>query len=987
MPERQLKVMISGTFRDLVEYRKQAVEACLRLGMEPLTMEAPSAGPDDGSEFSLSAVDRADIYLLILGHRYGYVPRVNNPAQVSIVELEYNRALELGIPCLAFIMDEDYPVKPNDIETGEGAVKLERFKSRLRARHIVRAFRSPEDLRANVIDGLSRSRQRIESPKSLGVNLGGPVITKIEPYSIVAGGMKPIPVRLAGDGFEQVSTLRLNSVDRKPDIVSANEIVFELTPEDIHDPGPIEIVAVWADGSVSTAVTLQVRSDPEVPTVSFEGDPLIPRVRGFMLADSAVPSSAASDQPILETTKDKLGFSVYAKALRDFIASKDTATPLTISVEAPWGQGKSSLMRMIKYELNPGRSWYLRFWIWLKLQGWRLRWLIASPVWWLSKVGIWIAHRYKWRSESLKELEEGMLDTSHYGPPSSLGDRVGSGAGESKFRRIARWCARVRLPVEAHHPTVWFNAWKYDQEEAIWSALASTILEQIKSSHSWIGRFSIWFRLSLKRTNRLLVLKDLFRKLFWPALLAALVWLWHNYSGYVSSLINRPFTEAQFSVVKRILQAALVLTSGIKLASIIEDPFSLPFDKYVKAPDYRKKIGFIADFEEDFKRIVKLVTSPVWGWKPRKLVIFIDDLDRCEPPKSADVVEAINVFLDSPGCVFVIGMDSRAVVASIELKYEKMFQKLQQESPDSPSLGRNFLEKIIQVPFAIPSMADRFMTPFVIDVIGPKPIEPSEENGATLREGVDMKLPLRTEPVGAIPQPATASPAGEERKEDVGSYSNMEVWQAINNGVQYLETNPRQLKRFINLFRLQVYISNSRKLFSESSSEASPHAGYTLNSLAAWTVFSMRWPLIVASLAQEYQQAALRNWLLQIAQIVDARGFWIETAYKESRTMEDALSRFLSVHLTDNSPATHGPKRKATSGAARSGSVASKNEAKETGIRFAPYWKQLPWDIYLGNRDFLQIVKALESWWHIPVDEQARQEQRDWLSMAMMFQQ
>src|SRR5205807_3756188 len=157
-----------------------------------------------------------------------------------------------------------------------------------------------------------------------------------------------------------------------------------------------------------------------------------------------------------------------------------------------------------------------------------------------------------------------------------------------------------------------------------------------------------------------------------------------------------------------------------------------------------------------------------------------------------------------PGCVFVIGMDSRAVVASIEVKYEKMFEKLQQENPDHPALGRSFLEKIIQVPFAIPPMSDRFMEPYVLDLIGPKPIPRQEKNGD---QSESEALPHPESPSEIMPVP-TESPAGEQRKEDVGSYSNVEVWKAISNSVTYLETNHRQLKRFINLFRVQVYISS-----------------------------------------------------------------------------------------------------------------------------------------------------------------------------------
>jgi len=104
-------------------------------------------------------VDEADIYLLILAHRYGYIPKANNPAQISVTEHEYNRAAERKMPILTFVMHEDHPVKAADVEKGEGAVKLEAFKNHALLK-VTNFFKSPADLRANVIDSLSDYRQK-----------------------------------------------------------------------------------------------------------------------------------------------------------------------------------------------------------------------------------------------------------------------------------------------------------------------------------------------------------------------------------------------------------------------------------------------------------------------------------------------------------------------------------------------------------------------------------------------------------------------------------------------------------------------------------------------------------------------------------------------------------------------------------------------------------------------------------------------------------
>lgn len=151
--------MISSTARDLPEHREEVLKACLRQGMFPSMMEHLPAGNAEAISVSLKLVEEADIYLGIIAYRYGYVPKENNPQQISITEMEYNRAVERKIPCLIFLIDQTHPITIDDVEMGEGAVKLGKFKEKLETERVVDYFKSPADLRANVIDSLSHLRE------------------------------------------------------------------------------------------------------------------------------------------------------------------------------------------------------------------------------------------------------------------------------------------------------------------------------------------------------------------------------------------------------------------------------------------------------------------------------------------------------------------------------------------------------------------------------------------------------------------------------------------------------------------------------------------------------------------------------------------------------------------------------------------------------------------------------------------------------------
>jgi hypothetical protein len=153
---KMLTVMISSTARDLPDHRQQVMDACLRQGMLPIAMEHLPASDADAVQTSLDMVDRADLYLGVIGFRYGHVPAGH---AISITEMEFSRAIKRGIPCLIFLMHEDHPIKAADVEKGKAAVKLDALKKRLTKAHVANYFKSPDDLRAHVINSLSQFRR------------------------------------------------------------------------------------------------------------------------------------------------------------------------------------------------------------------------------------------------------------------------------------------------------------------------------------------------------------------------------------------------------------------------------------------------------------------------------------------------------------------------------------------------------------------------------------------------------------------------------------------------------------------------------------------------------------------------------------------------------------------------------------------------------------------------------------------------------------
>ena len=156
-----LTVAISSTARDLPEHREQVMAACLQQDLLPKMMEHLPAHDDDAIAASLQLIDSADIYLGVFAHRYGHVPAGHD---ISITQMEYERAVELGMPRLIFLMGDEHPIKAGDMEAGEGQVKLRALKERLKQDQVVSFFDSPADLRADAIHSLTEAKRRLAEP-------------------------------------------------------------------------------------------------------------------------------------------------------------------------------------------------------------------------------------------------------------------------------------------------------------------------------------------------------------------------------------------------------------------------------------------------------------------------------------------------------------------------------------------------------------------------------------------------------------------------------------------------------------------------------------------------------------------------------------------------------------------------------------------------------------------------------------------------------
>ncbi len=153
--KRKHQIFISSTFSDLVNERQAAVEAILRAGHMPAGMELFSAGNESQLDIIKRWIDDSDIYMLILGGRYG---SIEPKSGLSYTELEYRYALELDKPFFAIVMTESLlnqkvKTEGKDILELKEPQKFSEFKNLVLSK-ISRFFDNNNEIKLSILESL-----------------------------------------------------------------------------------------------------------------------------------------------------------------------------------------------------------------------------------------------------------------------------------------------------------------------------------------------------------------------------------------------------------------------------------------------------------------------------------------------------------------------------------------------------------------------------------------------------------------------------------------------------------------------------------------------------------------------------------------------------------------------------------------------------------------------------------------------------------------
>jgi hypothetical protein len=170
------RAFLSSTGRDLGAFRHAVFEAVNGLdGWKCVRMEDFGARARPIAAFDADAIARCELFLGILGHRYGEIP---DGHALSYTEQEYDAALALGLPRLMFLSREGPlgSVPAFDAATAEAADKRDkqaRFRERVRGDQLAGVFSSPDDLAGQVVKAIHHfERQDLRLGLADGADIG-----------------------------------------------------------------------------------------------------------------------------------------------------------------------------------------------------------------------------------------------------------------------------------------------------------------------------------------------------------------------------------------------------------------------------------------------------------------------------------------------------------------------------------------------------------------------------------------------------------------------------------------------------------------------------------------------------------------------------------------------------------------------------------------------------------------------------------------------
>ncbi len=252
----------------------------------------------------------------------------------------------------------------------------------------------------------------------------------------------------------------------------------------------------------------------------------------------------------------------------------------------------------------------------------------------------------------------------------------------SMLRQIEKKLNEIDTKDEKEILTVWFNPWQFTGEEHIIIPFFHTLVSYLEEFKKKKGKSAS-----------------------------------PRFKNFLKELAHVPVAIA-YGMEKEI-KIPLLLSTTFNIKDVIDEFRQKKEEIEKKSEPGMKKL--VDKYESMYYRLISRLQDAS-NELDLKIVVFIDDLDRCLPEKAVELLEGLKVLLDLPGFVFVIAVAREVIEQGIRVRYKELYSN---DARGSTFLEQDYLDKIIQFPFALPppdldrlkSMVDSYLK----DLPGAKP--------------------------------------------------------------------------------------------------------------------------------------------------------------------------------------------------------------------------------------------------------------------------
>ena len=431
--------------------------------------------------------------------------------------------------------------------------------------------------------------------------------------------------------------------------------------------------------------------------------------------------------------KDQLDIEPYAQAMALLLINREVQPPLSIGLFGDWGSGKSFFMRRVEHWVgeygNPvNKETCCSEPVQIRFNAWQY---VDADLW--SSLVVHILDRI---SEALAPTPDTTEATRR-----NLIERLGAfGVRKSELELELEQAKLASTEVRRRAETA---AQERSRAQALLDAAESLGVlsdEGRKALAEDLEKADGGFLLALKGAARspwtwtLLALAVLFGALGYferlAVLLSALPLVgiaWKVLTAYTSvreavnagvEATTTPRDQAEIDRLQRIQEEAQATLNQLeadraRLEAQVKkiDPRARLLELLERRTAYEKSQGLIAQVHTDFQKLERLIAEVQTTASPdrahvERIVLYIDDLDRCPPKRVVEVLQAVHLLLAFKLFVVVVAVDPRWLRRALEVHFPDLLltEKTRDDHVMRRATPRDYLEKIFQIPFTLPSL-------------------------------------------------------------------------------------------------------------------------------------------------------------------------------------------------------------------------------------------------------------------------------------------